>query len=582
MVKNALLLKLLPGLQWSEGYTRSTLSKDLFSGLAIAFMLIPQSMGYAMVAGLPAQWGLYACVIPPIIYALLGTSNKISIGPVALDSILIISGLSLIAEAETDRYLSLALTMTLMVGLIQAVLGMARFGFIANFLSYPVILGYTSAAALIIMASQFGTLLGYSLDTSNFFLVVYELVVNIDKWHVPTVIVGFGGLVFLIFSKKIYKGPPYALLLLIFGMAITGLFHLNGYGIAVVSDIPQGLSAFVMPNVALDDIKQLLPLALTVALMGYVGSMSICKTLEKPSDRIFARPNQELLAVGIANIVASFFKAFPVSASFSRSAAFREAGAQTQFSAVVSSVCIGLILLFFTPLFVSFPLPKALLAVIVIVSVYGLFKYQAMLILAKQSKKEFALSLLTFLVTLLVNVQAGLITGVVVSIVLLIYNTANPHMTELGAMKEGALFRNIHRFPEAEVRPDVLVFRFDAPLYFANKDFFIQHVNQWIKRRPEGQLRHVIFDAEAVNSVDSTALLMLQQLIINLESQGIKFYISNAIGPVRDEMRTSVLATFICEKTLFASIREALSFIDKGVVENPEAALQTGCPKGVL
>jgi len=570
-----MLKRIFPGLVWLDGYATKEFKGDFISGLTITFMLIPQGMGYAMVAGLPPEFGLYACVIPPVIYALLGTSNKISVGPVALDSILILGGLSLLASPGTDRYIELAVILTLMVGVFQALLGVVRMGFISNFLSYPVIIGYTSAAAIVIMSSQLDNLLGADIESSNTVLGLVELLQELASWNVLTSLLGITGILFLIYAAKIYKGLPYPLVLLVAGMIVSGLFGLEAKGVSVVSFIPQGFPSPQLASVSLDDTVSLVPLALTIALMGYVGSMSICKSLEKPTDRIQTRPNQELIALGCANLAGALFRAFPVSASFSRSAAFRQAGAKTQLSAVVSSLSVLAILLFLTPVFTRFPLPKTLLAVIVIVSVMGLFKYRDMKMLAKYSIKEFYICMATFLVTLVVGVQAGLMVGVTLSIVMLIYKTANPHIAELGALDNGKLYRNIARFDNARLRPDVLIFRFDAPIYFANKDFLFEKLNALVQKRDVAQLEFVILEAESINSIDITGLLMLQKISESLENQGVQFAIANAIGPVRDVIKNSFFNDFLCEECMFTTVHDAIDYIDKGVVRHRKEALQS-------
>lgn len=565
----------LPGLLWLENYNRDTFKHDVFSGLTIAVMLIPQGMAYAIVAGLPPEYGLYACIFPPIMYALLGTSNKISIGPVALDSILILNGLSLLADPGSDNYLQLAVTLTLMVGVIQIGFGVIRFGFIANFLSYPVIVGYTSAAALIIIGSQMENMLGIPLETGSIFYLVTQISEQVEQWHWLTIAVGLIGLAFMRISKKITIQLPFALILLIIGMLISGIFDAQHYGIDVVAYIPQGIPSLAMPDLSLNTLSNLLPTALTVALMGYAGSMSICKSQEKPTDKILTRPNQELYAIGFANIVGAMIKAFPVSASFSRSAAFREAGAKTQLSAIISAAFILLTLLFLTPVFASFPLPKALLSCIIIVSVSSLFQLSQMKELYRQRKREFSIMMATFIGTLILGVQTGLLVGITLSIGMVIYNTAKPHMTELGAIQDGRLFRNINRFNSAQVRQDALIFRFDAPLYFANKDYFVEKVYAWIKRRDPEQLKYVIFNAESVNSMDSTGINTLHQVIQNCEGSGLKFIITNAIGPVRDALNNSSLQSYLSPTTMFSTVHDAIMFIDSGVNQHAQEALQS-------
>lgn len=569
-----MLKNYFPGLIWLQGYNRDVFKSDLASGIAIAIMLIPQGMGYAMVAGLPPEYGLYACIFPPIIYALLGTSNKISIGPVALDSILIITSLRVFAEPGSDHYIELAIILTLMVGVIQGLFGLIRFGFIANFLSYPVIVGYTSAAALIIMSSQFEGMLGVDVAGGNIFELVFQLFQQVLQWNWVTVGIGLAGLWFMVYPKKIFPKLPSALILLVMGMLCSGIWNVQSYDVEVIASIPQGLPSLTLPKVTITEIVDLIPVAVTVALMGYVGTMSICKSQEKPTDKFVAKPNQELLAVGAANFVGAFFKAFPVSASFSRSAAFREAGALTQVSALVSSFLIMVILLFLTPLFAIYPLPKALLSAVIVVSVAGLFKYSEMKALFKQNRHEFFILLITFVMTLLLGVQKGLLLGVALSIFMVIYNTANPHMTELGSI-QGGLFRNVSRFSDAIVRDDVLIFRFDAPLYFANKDYYLENLYAWVKKRDKGLLKFVVFDAEAVNSVDSTAILMLQQVIENFKDQGIQFYITNSIGPVRDAIKASPLHDYMSEQSMFSTINDAMTYIDEGINIHAKEALQT-------
>ena len=567
--------KILPGLRWLDNYNRSHLISDLVSGLTIAFLLIPQGMAYAMVAGLPAEYGLYATVIPPVIYALLGTSNKISIGPVALDSILIITGLSAFAEPGSVHYLELAILLTLMVGLIQALFGFTRMGFIANFLSYPVIVGYISAAALSIIVSQLENLLGVDVSGSNVLAMLVDIFAQAASINSVALLLAVISLGFLITGKRINKRLPFPLFLLLIGMLVSGFTNPESWGIAVVQDIPGGLPPIAVPELSIETIVHLFPLAFTVALVGYVGTMSICKSLERATDETCAKPSQELMAVGFANVAGSFFHAFPVSASFSRSAAFREAGAKTPFSSVVSAIIIAIILLVGASFFAFFPVPKLVLSAVVVTSVLGLFDYRGMLKLAIQNRKEFVICLITFLTTLLLSIQIGLIVGVLLSIIMVIYRISNPHMTELGAIDNGDLYRNINRFKSAEVRDDILIFRFDAPIFFANKDYFVEKLYQWIRKRDLNKLRYVLIEAKSINSVDVSGLIALEQVYADLKSQNVKFCIVSAIGPIRDAICAFGLKELASKTTMFSSLPDAINYIDRGIVNNPDAALQT-------
>ena len=574
-----MLYKLLPGLLWLKGYNKNTFTGDLFSGLTIGVLLIPQSMGYAMVAGLPPEVGLYASIFPPLLYALLGTSNKISIGPVALDSILILAGLSALAEPGSAEYLQLAIELTLLVGLLQFVFGLLRFGFIVNFLSYPVIVGYTSAAAIIIIGSQLQSLIGVHVDGGNVFALLYRLLLAFEQWHWLTLAIACTSLLSIFAGQRLAPKLPVGLLLLVGGMFVTGFFQLESYGVDAIDTVPQGFPMPALPFMDWQRLGELLPVALTVALMGYVGTISICKSQESPADKISVQPNQELIAVGLANALGALFRCFPVSASFSRSAAFRSAGALTQVSAAVSSLVIAITVIFLTPLFTSYPLPKTILAAIIVMSVLSLFKYGEMKILFRQDKKEFLILLVTFIITLLLGVQQGLLVGVVVSVVLVIYNSANPHMTELGLIEEQNLYRNISRFSSANVRQDLLIFRFDAPLYFANKDFFMERLYAWMKQRPQGKLRAVILDAQAISSVDSTSLRMLNHVIENLRAQNVSFYLASVIGPVRDTLMNSSLSDYVQQEHVFSTIHDAVTYIDEGVYSRADIAVQSNPAK---
>ncbi|MBK1873823.1 sulfate permease [Marinobacter sp. 1-3A] len=575
-----MLYKLFPGLLWLQGYTAHTLRQDVVSGLAIGVMLIPQSMGYAVLAGLPPEFGLYASIFPPLLYALLGTSNKISIGPVALDAILILSGLSVLAEPGSDQYLQLAIELTLLVGLIQFLFGLLRFGFIANFLSYPVVVGYTSAAAIIIIGSQLQSLTGVHVESANVLDLCYQLLLRIGDWHGITVGISVASLLFIFLCKRRAPKVPNTLILLVGTMLLSGLFHAGQAGVEVINSVPQGFPSLQFPELSMAKLGELLPVAFTVALMGFVGTMSICKSQESPKDKRSVQPNQELIALGLANALGAMFRSFPVSASFSRSAAMREAGALTQISGLISSGLIAITVVFLTPLFTDYPLPKAALAAIIVMSVLGLFKYKEIKGLFQQDRREFLILLVTFVITILLGVQQGLLIGVAVSLMLVIYNSTTPHMAELGKLDGEDLYRNIHRFESISVRKDLLIFRFDAPLYFANKDYFKSRLYSLIKKRPEGALKAVILDAQSVSSIDSTSLIMLESVIENLQEQGIEFYLVSLIGPVRDTLtQSAALREYFLAEHMFPQIPDAVLYIDQGISSRASIAKQSNAAK---
>ncbi len=567
-------LTALPLLVWLRSYDRACLRGDLVAGITIGVMLIPQGMAYAMVAGLPPEYGLYASIFPPLMYALLGSSNKVSLGPVALDAILIISGLRLIAPPGSDHYLELALTLTLLVGAMQLLLGLVRFGFIVNFLSYPVITGYTSAAAVIIIASQLESLVGLDIDAVNACRAVVEVLSRVPEWHIVTLAVGVGSMALIYGLKRWARRLPYAIVVVVVGMVLSGLLGLKAAGVAVVDHIPAGLPALTVPNLSREELLQLLPVAFGVALMGYIGTMSISRSVEQPTDRVSVNANQELIALGAANLLGAFCRAFPVSASFSRSAVFRESGARSPLSAVFSSLLLLLTLLFLAPLFDRYPLPKALLSAIIVMSVYKLVQVGQLRRLYAESRRESTVLLITFCLTLALGVQQGLIIGVLASVLVVIYNSSRPHMAELGLLANDGLYRNIDRFDEAIIREEVLIFRFDATLYFSNADFFKRQLYRWIARRDPARLRAVVFNAESVSSVDSTAILMLIQVVKGLQSRGLAFYITNVKGPVRDRISASALADCLPPSHQFATVEDAVAYLDEGVQRRGRVASQ--------
>lgn len=565
---------IFPIIQWLKGYSKSFLKKDLVAGVTVGILLIPQGMAYAIVAGLPPVFGLYASVFPPIIYAILGTSNKISIGPVALDSILIIAGLQMLAEPGSDEYLSLAIMLSLLVGIIQTLLGLLRFGFLINFLSYPVILGYTCAAAIIIAGSQLETVFGVNIDNTNVFDLFYQLFIHLSEWNILSIIIGAFAIAFIYILKKVLPKLPYVLILVGIGMFVAHFIDLSIYDISLVRDVPKGLPDISLPFLDAEVTMKLLPTALTVGLMGYVGAISISKSQEKINDKVELKPSQELIAVGVANIVGSLFKGFPVSASFSRSAVFQSSGAKTQLAGVFSSVFILLTLLFLTPVFHSYPLPKVILAAIIIVSVMKLIKVSAVKELYFNDKKDFTVLIVTFLITLIFGVQLGLLIGVLGSVLFVLHHISRPHMAELGLVEGADLYRNIDRFENVIIRKDILIFRFDDRLYFANQSYFKEKLFKWVSKRDLKELKYVVFDAESVNGIDATSMKMLQSIFVMLKQKNIQFLITNLKGPLRDHIHYSVIKDEINEDTMFATVQDAVMFIDKGLHNRTSHGLQ--------
>jgi SulP family sulfate permease len=551
---------MLPVVETVRNYDGSTLKGDLNAGITVGIMLIPQGMAYAILAGLPPVYGLYASLVPLIIYALFGTSRQLAVGPVAMVSLLVIAGVGEIADVGSGRFIQLAILTALGVGLVQFLMGLFRMGFLVNFLSHPVLSGFTSAAAIIIGASQIKNLLGVDLPRTNY---VHEILIGLagklSQIDLITTVIGIGSIVAIVLIRKWKKTFPSALVVVILGTLFTYLFGLNQAGVSIVGEIPEGLPTFDAGFVNLSDLQLLIPIILVISLVSYMESIAVAKAIaNKHGYKVDA--NKELVGLGLANIGGSFFQSFPTTGGFSRTAVNDQSGAKTTLAAIVSAGIIGLTVLFLTPLF--YYLPSAVLAAIIMVAVAGLFDYQEMLNLFKTDKKDLAMLLITFVATLALGIEEGIGIGVLISLALVIYSSSKPHNAELGRLGESKTFRNINRYEEANITEDVMIYRFDAPIYFANVEHFRESINHRIADHSD-DLELVILDASAINNIDSTGVHMLTELIQDLNQKGVRFYIAGAIGPVRDKLMKSGVVELMGRDTYFFDVDEALEYYRK-------------------
>ncbi|TXB62630.1 SulP family inorganic anion transporter [Phaeodactylibacter luteus] len=551
----------LPVLEWLPNYKRSNLQGDLSAGLTVGVMLIPQGMAYAMIAGLPPIYGLYASTIPLLIYALLGTSRQLAVGPVAMVSLLTAAGIGTLAEGGTETYIMLAITLALFVGAIQFLLGAFRLGFLVNFLSHPVISGFTSAAALIIGLSQLKHLLGVDIARSHH---VHEILLQaIEKasdinW--ATFAVGIGGILLIKGVKKINKAIPGPLLAVVFGiLAVYGL-GLTEQGVKIVGTVPDGLPSFVIPSFSGADFSALLPIALTIALVSFMESIAVAKAIQAKHKDYKVSANQELIGLGAANIVGSFFQSYPTTGGFSRTAVNDQAGAKTGLAAIISALLIGLTLLFLTPLF--YYLPKAILASVIMVAVFGLIDIKEARHLWATDRADFWMLIATFIGTLSLGIEQGILIGVALSLGVVIFRTTLPHFAVLGKIPGEAHFKNINRFDNLEQRDDVLIMRFDARLYFANVNFFKEAIEAEVEKRKDS-LKLFILDANSINSIDSSGVHALEELADELKAQGIEFYMTSVKGPLRDTLRKAHFSEKLGEGNFFMHIQTAIDKFDQ-------------------
>jgi sulfate permease, SulP family len=529
------LTRLLPITRQLSGYDRTLLASDLSAGLTVGVMLIPQGMAYALIAGMPPIYGLYASLVPLVVYALMGTSRQLAVGPVAMVSLLVAAGVGPLAGGDPQRYIELALLLALMVGALQLTMGLLRFGFLTSFLSHPVLAGFTSAAALIIGASQLRHLAGVELPNSNH---VHQILLALGRQlgavHPLTLGIGVAAVALLVALKRWRPTFPAALSVVALFTAAAGLLGLEGAGLRIVGDVPGGLPVPGIPSLDASAIRSLLPVALAIALVGFMESIAVAKAYAT-RHRYHVDPNQELVALGAANLVGSLFRAFPTTGGFSRTAVNDQAGARTTVATLVAAGIIALTLLFLTGLFRT--LPNAVLAAIVLTAVASLVQWREAIHLWHVDRRDFGIMMVTFAATLGLGIEEGILVGVVVSLGALVYETSRPHTAILGRIPGTDTFRNLARHPEAERPEGMTVYRVDAALSFANAEFFRDQVRDLAEEDPAPRV--MVFDFHAVNGLDSTALHQMEDLLAHLEAADMEVYFAGVKGPVMDRFRAA-------------------------------------------
>jgi sulfate permease, SulP family len=560
-----MLKNILPIFQWLPSYKKTYFVGDLTAGLTVGIMLIPQGMAYAMIAGLPPVFGLYASLIPQIIYAIMGTSRQLAVGPVAMDSLLVAAGLSALSLSGIDEYIAMAIFLALFMGAIQLLLGVLRMGFLVNFLSKPVISGFTSGAAIIIGLSQLKHLLGIEITRSS---QVHRLIANafeqIRLTNLYALSIGVGSIVLIVVIKKLNtkynKRLPAALVLVVLGVTAVYFFEWYKVGVQIVGKVPGGLPSFQVPEIPFDRISALTPIALTLALIAFMEAISVAKAIEEKHSEYEIDANQELIALGTSNIIGSLFQSYPTTGGFSRTAVNDQAGAKTGVAPLVSAIVVGLTLLFLTPLF--YYLPNAVLAAIIMVAVFGLIDTAYAVSLFTNRKDEFGLLIITFLVTLTIGIKEGILIGVLLSLLLMVYRVSVPHIAVIARVANTDYYKNILRFAEAvEDRKDILGIRMDAQLFFGNKDFFKKQLYKHIEKKGV-QLKLVILNMESVSYIDSSGVYILIKIIQDLQAKNIKIMLSGTVGPTRDILFKSGIIAVLGKENLFLRTHEAADSYD--------------------
>jgi len=548
----AFLTALIPG--WLRSYRPADFNHDLVAGAVVAVVLAPQAMAYALLAGLPPIIGLYAATVPLAVYALIGSSRHLAVGPVAIVSLLVHVACSGVAAPGSAEYLGAALQLALLTGIIQLLLGVVRAGSLVNFLSRAAIGGFTSAAALLIALSQMRHLLGITGGGESALQLAVGLVRNIGDIHLLTLAMGLGAVGLLLAMQRWLPRFPAPLLVVVSGTLLAAMLHLDQLGVKTVGVLPQGLPPFAVPSFSSTHLALLLPAALTIAFIGYLESYAVAGVIaDKEKYRI--DPNRELVGLGIANLATAFFSGYPVTGGFSRTAVNHRAGARTGMASLVTALLIGATLLWFTHLFHY--LPTTILAAIVIVAVAGLVEVSEARHLFRVKPSDGLTMLLTFLLTLGLGVEAGIVSGVIFSLLVFIWRSAHPHIAELGWLAEEGVFLNIRRFPQAVVPPGMLLLRVDAALYFANMSFVEDWLRRTLVKRPD--VRCIIFDLSGVNDMDAVALTTMEKIIASYAEQGISVAFAGMKGPVRDLAKRGGWPEKYGKKINYYSLQQAVT-----------------------
>jgi SulP family sulfate permease len=561
----------LPFLDWLIHYRKEYLISDIVAGLVTAIMLIPQSMAYAQLAGLPPQIGLYASILPLIVYALLGTSGQLSVGPVAITSLAVFAGVSKLSDPGSPLYLEYVFLLAFIVGVIKILLGIFRIGFVMNFVSHPVLSAFMSASALIIAFGQMKYLLGYQIEGDKVHEIILSMIRNIEKINPATFVIGtFSIFLLVVFRSKvreilfrhtdlpasvvtlIVSGSP--LMVVLLGVLVTWSGHLDETeDVRIVGAIPTGLPRVTFPTLDAEKGISLMPTVLTIVFVSVVESIAVAKALASKRRKAIDS-NQELIALGAANIAASFTSGYPVTGGFARSVVNDQAGAITGLASIITACAIALIVMWFTPFF--YYLPQAVLAATVIVAVLSLFKPNEVFRIWKVNKTDAVVWMVTFLFVLFEGIEIGIMAGVVLSLILFLWRTSRPHIAIVGRVGQSEHFRNILRH-RVKTCPEILAVRIDESLYFANTRYLEDFLLRMISDRPE--VKHLILICSAINFIDASALETLESLILELRSAGVEFYMAEIKGPVMDELKRAGFIEFIGSERIFLSTHEAMN-----------------------
>jgi SulP family sulfate permease len=550
------ITRFIPGLALFRSVTPSLLRTDFIVSITVFAVLVPSSMAYGDLAGVTPVAGLYVALGAMVMYALFGTSKQVITGSEATSAIMTAAAVAPLAAGDPERYAALAAMTAILVGVIAILARVAKLGFITDFLSKPILVGYIFGATLIVIGSQLGKMFGFSLESDKFFQQIVELISRLDETHMLTFIIGIVCVAALFIMRRINRAIPGPLVVVALTIIASVVFGLEDMGVKVVGEVPAGLPKITIPAVSIDDIFALLPAALALTILIYAD--------EVLTSRVFAAKhgqkvdsNQEFVAIGMANIGAGLLTGFPAALSASRTAVSDQMGGKTQWVGIFASALTIIFLLFFTPLLA--PLPTVALGAIIIVASLGLIDLAAFSYLRKVRSTEFWLAVVTAFGVLTVGVLAGILLAVILSLINVIYHISRPHDALLDEVETGGgtVYRGIIEGETPLTEPGLIVYRFDAPLIFANAAFFSERLEELIVEAGDG-LKCVIFDAEAVSDFDSTAAEALENLDADLERRKVELWIARANSPLRDLLQVTGLTARIGEQNIYPSVRAAV------------------------
>lgn len=563
----------LPILSWLPHYRRDDLISDLLARAIVAIMLVPQGMAYALLAGLPPQVGLYASIAPLIIYGALGTSRTLAVGPVAIVSLLVASSVGALAESGSAESIQLALTLALLVGIIQGVMGLLRVGFIVNFLSHPVLAGFTSAAAIIIGFGQLKHILGVSLPRAeHFYETVIRLAERAAETNWATLAIGLGSVAILFYFKlgvskqlqrwglsgataaALAKTAPFVVVLL-GTLLVWGLKLNEAAGVHIVGDVPSGLLSLTLPTMDVSVWQALLPSALAISFVGYMESISVAKSLASKR-RQKVDPNQELIALGAANLGAMLTGGYPVAGGIGRSAVNFAAGARTGLASMITAVLMALSVIFLVPLF--YFLPQAVLAAIIIVAVSGMVDVKTFRHVWRYNKADGLSLIVTFFAVLIIGVEMGILAGAGAALLLFIWRTSQPHVAVVGQLEDSEIYRNVLRH-DVKTCEKAAAVRIDGSLYFANCKALEETILGIMADQPH--VEHFVLIGTAINAIDASALETLESICAELKDAGITLHLAAIKGPVLDKLKMIGFADHVGAEQIHETTHEAMRAI---------------------